>query len=132
MPLFATAPRHRHTGTFAWSRNAGEGERVNVRRRSVGPRHAGPWALNILAGRRHVPSDWHRACDATTLFGSRALEGEENVTWGSATVRAAVMLVASFVLFAYFPDRLLTYLAVRTTPTVRDLLVSLSWVLTLV
>src|SRR6266480_8061678 len=79
-----------------------------------------------------VPSDWHRAYDATTLFGSRALEGEENVTWGSATVRAAVMLVASFVLFAYIPDRLLTYLAVRTTPTVRDLLVNLSWVVTLV
>ncbi len=54
------------------------------------------------------------------------------MTWGSATVRAAVMLVASFVLFAYIPDRLLTYLAVRTTPTVRDLLVSLSWVATLV
>jgi hypothetical protein len=40
------------------------------------------------------------------LWGNRALEGEENVTWGSATVRAAVMLVASFVLFAYLPDRL--------------------------
>jgi len=66
------------------------------------------------------------------LSGNRALEGEENVTWWSATVRAAVMLVASFVLFAYLPDRLLTYLAVRTTPTVRDLLVSLSWVVTLI
>ena len=54
------------------------------------------------------------------------------MTWRSATVRAAVMLVASFVLFAYLPDRLLTYLSVRTTPTVRDLLVSLSWVVTLV
>src|SRR6266480_7346639 len=82
--------------------------------------------------RTFVPSDWHRACHATTFFGSRAIEGQENVTWGSATVRAAVMLVASFVLFAYLPDRLLTYLAVRTTPTVRDLLVSLSWVVTLV
>ena len=57
---------------------------------------------------------------------------EENVRWGSATVRAAVMLVASFLLFAYLPDRLLTYLAIRTTPTVRDLLVSISWVVTLV
>jgi hypothetical protein len=66
------------------------------------------------------------------LSGDRALEGEENVTWGTATVRAAVMLAASFVLFAYLPDRLLTYLAVRTTPTARDLLVSLSWVVTLV
>ena len=63
---------------------------------------------------------------------NRALEGEENVTWGSATARAAVMLVASFVLFAWIPDRLLTYLAVRTTPTVRDLLVSLLWALTLI
>ena len=54
------------------------------------------------------------------------------MAWGSATVRAAVMLVASYVLFAYIPDRLLVYLAVRTTPTVRDLLVSLSWVLTMV
>jgi len=66
------------------------------------------------------------------LSGNRALEGKENVTWGSATARAAGMLVASSVLFAYLPDRLLTYLAVRTTPTVRDLLVSLSWVVTLV
>jgi hypothetical protein len=66
------------------------------------------------------------------LSGNRALEGEGNVTWGSAAGRAAVMLVASFVLFAYLPDRLLTYLAVRTTPTVRDLLVSFSWVVTLV
>jgi len=79
-----------------------------------------------------VASDWHRAWDPTTLSGNRALEGEENVTWWSATLRAAVMLVASFVLFAYLPDRLLTYLAVRTTPTVRDLLVSLSWVVTLI
>ena len=66
------------------------------------------------------------------MSGNRALEGEENVTWGSATARAAGMLAASSVLFAYLPDRLLTYLAVRTTPTVRDLLVSLSWVVTLV
>ena len=79
-----------------------------------------------------MSTDWHRACDPATLWGDRALEGEENVTWGSATVRAAVMLVASFVLFAYLPDRLLTYLAVRTTPTVRDLLVSLSWIVTLI
>jgi hypothetical protein len=66
------------------------------------------------------------------LVRDRALEGDETVTWGSATVRAAVMLVASLVVFAYLPDRLLTFLAVRTTPTVRDLLVSLSWVVTLV
>ena len=66
------------------------------------------------------------------MSGNRALEGKENVTWGSATARAAGMLVASSVLFAYLPDRLLTYLAVRTTPTVRDLLVSISWVVTLV
>ena len=79
-----------------------------------------------------MPADWHRAWDPATLSGTRALEGEENVTWGSATVRAAVMLVASFVLFAYLPDRLLTYLAIRTTPTARDLLVSISWVVTLV
>ena len=79
-----------------------------------------------------MSSDWHRAGNPATVSRNRALEGEENVTWGSATARAAVMLVASFVLFAYVPDRLLTYLAVRTTPTVRDLLVSLSWVVTLV
>ena len=79
-----------------------------------------------------MPADWHRAWDPATLSSNRALEGEENVTWGSATVRAAVMLVASFVLFAYLPDRLLTYLAIRTTPTARDLLVSISWVVTLV
>ena len=66
------------------------------------------------------------------MSGNRALEGKEIVSWGSATARAAGMLVASFVLFAFLPDRLLTYLAVRTTPTARDLLVSLSWVVTLV
>src|SRR5512132_1473420 len=58
--------------------------------------------------------------------------GVENVAWGSATLRAAVMLGGSFLLCAYVPDRLFTYLAVRTTPTIRDLLVSLSWLLALV
>jgi hypothetical protein len=42
------------------------------------------------------------------------------------------MLGASIFLCAYVPDRLFTYLAVRTTPPIRDSLVSLSWLLTLV
>jgi hypothetical protein len=50
------------------------------------------------------------------------------MTWGRATMRAAVMLIASVFLFAMIPARLLTYLAIRTTPTVRDLLVTSWWV----
>ena len=53
------------------------------------------------------------------------------MTWGSAIGRAALMLVACFVLFALIPGRLLTYLAIRTTPTVRDLLVATWWVVAL-
>jgi hypothetical protein len=76
-----------------------------------------------------MPSDWHRACDATIVFASRK---EPKVAWGSASARAAVMLGGSILLCAYAPDRLFTYLAVRTTPAIRDSLVSLSWLLTLV
>jgi hypothetical protein len=54
------------------------------------------------------------------------------LTWWSASARAAVMLGGSILLCAYVPDRLFTYLAVRTTPPIRDSLVSLSWLLTLV
>jgi hypothetical protein len=42
------------------------------------------------------------------------------------------MLGGSILLCAFVPDRLFTYLAVRTTPPIRDSLVSLSWLLTLV
>lgn len=54
------------------------------------------------------------------------------MAWRSATARAAVMLGGSILLCAYVPDRLFIYLAVRTTPTIRDSLVSLSWLLMLV
>jgi hypothetical protein len=53
------------------------------------------------------------------------------MTWGNAAARAVAMLAASYLLFAVIPDRVLTYLAIRTTPTVRDLLVTLTWAVSL-
>ena len=53
------------------------------------------------------------------------------MTWGSAIGRAAIMLIACVVLFALIPGRRLTYLAIRTTPTVRDLHVVTWWVVAL-
>jgi hypothetical protein len=41
--------------------------------------------------------------------------------WGRAAVRAAMVLVASFLLLLYIPNKLLTYLALHLVPTARDL-----------
>jgi hypothetical protein len=49
------------------------------------------------------------------------------MTWGKAAVRAVVMLLVCVVLFAVIPGYLLTYLTIRTSATVRDLLVAGWW-----
>ncbi len=53
-------------------------------------------------------------------------------TWVGAAIRAAVMLVVSVVVFALVPERLLTFLAIRVSPSVRDALVVLWWAVALV
>jgi hypothetical protein len=47
--------------------------------------------------------------------------------WGGAALRAALILVLSFVGFVIVPDRLLAFLATRVEPMPRDALVLL-WV----
>jgi hypothetical protein len=41
--------------------------------------------------------------------------------WGSAFIRAAIVLVISVVLFVVVPDRLLAYLSLHLVPLWRDL-----------
>lgn len=53
--------------------------------------------------------------------------GARNDGWGGALVRAAIVVIASFVGFVIVPDRLLSYLATRAVPNTRDGLVVL-WV----
>lgn len=43
------------------------------------------------------------------------------VRWGTAIVRAAIMLVVAVVLFLIVPDRLLAYLSLHLVPLWRDL-----------
>ncbi len=43
------------------------------------------------------------------------------VRWGSAIVRAAVVLIVAVVLFVIVPDRLLAYLSLHLVPLWRDL-----------
>lgn len=47
------------------------------------------------------------------------------MTWRDATLRAALILVLSFVGFMIVADRLLAFLATRVEPTLRDALVLL-------
>lgn len=54
------------------------------------------------------------------------------MTWGQAIARAIVMLVVCVVLFAVVPGYLLTYLTIRTSATIRDLLVAGWWAIGLV
>lgn len=53
--------------------------------------------------------------------------GARNDGWGDALVRAALVLIASFVGFVIVPNWLVTYLATRAVPRTRDGLVVL-WV----
>ncbi len=43
------------------------------------------------------------------------------VRWGTAIVRAAIMLIGAVVLFLIVPDRLLAYLSLHLVPLWRDL-----------
>jgi Na+-driven multidrug efflux pump len=52
--------------------------------------------------------------------------------WGPALIEAAVMLVASFVLLVFVPNQLLTYLSRHVAPKVRDIVVSLWWIVAFV
>jgi hypothetical protein len=49
------------------------------------------------------------------------------MTWPVASIRAAVVLVASIVLFVVVPDRLLAYVSTRIVPGWRDFLMLLYW-----
>ena len=49
------------------------------------------------------------------------------MTWGKAAVRAILMLLVCVVVFAVIPGYLLSYLTIRTSATVRDLLVGTWW-----
>lgn len=48
-----------------------------------------------------------------------------SMTWGEALLRAAVLLVASVVVFLVVPDRLIAWLSLHVAPRLRDLLVTL-------
>ena len=65
------------------------------------------------------------------MSGSVGSGGGNGGTWVGAAIRAAAMVVASVVVFALVPERLLTYLAIRVSPSVRDALVVLWWAIAL-
>ncbi len=47
--------------------------------------------------------------------------------WGRAVARAVLMLAVCVLLFAIIPGYLLSYLTIRTSATVRDLVVATVW-----
>ena len=49
-------------------------------------------------------------------------------SWLRAAGLAAVMILASYLLFVLVPNNLLSYLSLHTAPRNRDLLVTLWWV----
>jgi hypothetical protein len=53
---------------------------------------------------------------------------DRGMNWVTAAVRAAVVLIASVIVFIVVPDRVLAYLSLHVAPGVRDLLVTL-WIL---
>jgi membrane-anchored protein YejM (alkaline phosphatase superfamily) len=63
----------------------------------------------------------------TTREVDRVRRNEADMSWRSAVVRAAILLVASVVAFVVVPDRLLAYLSLHVAPAVRDLLVT-GWI----
>jgi hypothetical protein len=52
-------------------------------------------------------------------------------SWLRAAGLAAVMLVASYLLYVLVPNNMLAYLSLHTSPRNRDLLVTLWWVVAL-
>jgi hypothetical protein len=67
----------------------------------------------VTGGHRHGPAPRRSA------FSSES--------WGHAILTSAIVLVLAIVGFGIVPDRLITFLTTRITPTWRDLLVTL-WV----
>jgi hypothetical protein len=65
--------------------------------------------------------------DVTGAARRRATQG-----WGTAVVRAVLMLVVSFLAFAIVPTWLLDRLAERVTPTGRDLILVAWWMVALI
>jgi hypothetical protein len=53
-------------------------------------------------------------------------------SWIEPTVRAAIMLVVSWIVLLVVPNRLLGYLSVHLVPTWRDLLMVVWWVVAFV
>jgi len=60
--------------------------------------------------------------------GSEAGRRSVREPWIHATVRAAIMLVVSYVVFVLVPNNLLTYLTVHVNTRARDLLMLVWWV----
>ena len=60
----------------------------------------------------------------STRGGEGALEG-----WGRASLKALAVWVCALAGFVLIPDRLITYLSLHVSPTIRDLLVVLSFVI---
>jgi len=56
-----------------------------------------------------------------------SLKGAAQMSWGKAAVRAILMMLVCVLLFAVVPGYLLSYLTIRTSATVRDLLVGAWW-----
>ena len=51
-------------------------------------------------------------------------EATTRMSWGSAVLRAVVVLVAAIALFVVIPDRLLAYLSLHIVPFWRDVLMA--------
>jgi hypothetical protein len=59
-------------------------------------------------------------------------EAKASRGWGSATLTAGAMLLASYLLFVLIPNNLLTYLTVHVNTRARDLLIVIWWLVALV
>jgi hypothetical protein len=53
-------------------------------------------------------------------------------SWVEPTIRAIAMLVATWIVFLFVPNRLLGYLSVHLVPTARDLAMVISWAIAFV
>lgn len=61
-------------------------------------------------------------------MGSVGADGAPDTTsWGSAILRAVLMVVLSFLAFVFIPNTLLGYLTTRMTPNGRDFVVVSCW-----
>jgi dipeptide/tripeptide permease len=53
---------------------------------------------------------------------------EQQTSWVRGFAQAAVVILASYLVFVLIPNNLFTYLSTRTAPFTRDLLVTLWWI----